>query len=285
MPEIVEVEVHARRLRRWSHRRRVVHAELVDDAAVRRVLSSKPSDASPDPDATLAPLRGHMSGPILRKGKRIAWLFGPPDSGPALLVHLGMTGKWVLREPGEATPRFTRLTLHLDGCALHFVDSRRFGCVVGVSRDRVEAELGQGLGPDALDELPDATGLAAAFGASRRAIKVALMDQTRLAGLGNIHAAESLWRARIHPARPCRDLDPSEWSALVQGIHDQLSGALAYEDDSGDGDFAYVTEGGASPFAVYGRADDACPRCGSAVRKVPMGGRSTFYCPSCQASP
>jgi formamidopyrimidine-DNA glycosylase len=136
-----------------------------------------------------------------------------------------------------------------------------------------------GAGPDALTEPLDGAGLVAALG-GKRAIKVALMDQDRLAGLGNIHAAEACFRAGVAPQRPGASLSPAEWERLAAAIVAQLEATLAGVDPAEE--LQYVSEGGDNPFAVYGREGEACPRCGGAVAAETQAGRTTFWCPSCQ---
>lgn len=277
MPELPEVEVHARRLDRWTRGRRVDAVHLPDPAAVRGTMSTRPSDAHPDGPALVARLVGTTSAGTVRRGKRLGWRFADPDA--ALLVHLGMTGRWVRRAAADEPPRFARIGLTFNGQTSWFLDSRRFGCVVPLDPATLDAAMTDGLGPDALDPLPPDE-LAARVGRGRTAIKHALMDQARLAGLGNIHAVEALWRARIHPGQPANRLEPAAWEALAAAIPAQLADVV--RDEDGDDDVVYVSDGGDNPFAVYGREGEACPRCGAAVARAVTGGRATFWCPGCQ---
>ena len=107
-----------------------------------------------------------------------------------------------------------------------------------------------------------------------------MLDQTCLAGLGNIHAAEALWRAGLHPWTPVSVVPLATWEALARAIPNQLAQALS-EIPVVDS-FVYVTEGGDNPFAVYGREGQPCRRCGVAVQRALQSGRSTFWCPVCQ---
>ena len=110
---------------------------------------------------------------------------------------------------------------------------------------------------------------------------MALLDQRRLAGLGNIHAAEALWRAKLSPLRPASSFTRAEWSRLATAIRAVIRFALRKE--GGGDDIAYVEEPGApNPFRVYGRAGKPCPRCRSTIRSVPQAGRTTYFCPRCQ---
>lgn len=269
MPELPEVEAWRRTLERWLAGRRVVGVVLPDPAVVRPKLSTRPSDGWHEAEAWVGTLAGASFDGTARVGKRLGLQLG----GRWVLVHLGMTGRFMRGE----TPRFARLGLTLDqGPTVWFADMRRFGCWVPLPS---RAALHEGLGPDALDTAPDGPTLAAAF-PGRRAIKVALLDQARLAGLGNIHAAEALWRAGIHPEAPCGSIAPDAWAALADAVAIQLADAVATIPPGED--FVYVTEGGDASFAVYGREGESCPRCTTPVQRRVQAGRSTFWCPACQ---
>ncbi len=290
MPELPEVEFCARCLERWTRGRRVIDAALRDPRAVALLAPGTISPIGEARRARGAPraaedaeeeLRATVTGAPperpLRHGKRLLWPFG----GRALLVHLGMTGKWTRTAPGappdEATERFGRLRLTLDdGTGLAFVDPRVLGVVCPVSREDGLRMLTEGLGPDALvDPLPRLVG--------PRAVKVALLDQSLVAGIGNVQAMEALWRAGIHPATPCDALTEAERSALDEAVHDTLADTLA---TLGDADtIVYVDESlVANPFAIYRRAGTPCPRCKTSIERLQQSGRSTYWCPRCQTA-
>jgi formamidopyrimidine-DNA glycosylase len=278
MPELPEVEIARRNLERWTAGHRIAAVRVRDPSVVRAKLSSRPSDALAGGDQVIRDaLTGSSPQAPLRRGKRLGWAFSAPDA--AVLVHLGMTGKWVHRPTGEA-PRHARLGLDLDeGSTVWFVDTRRFGCVTPVAPTALRRSLAAGLGPDALEEPPDALGLQERL-SGRRAIKVALLDQGRLAGLGNIHATEVLWRARVHPGARADCLDESAWSRLAEIIPAHLARVVAGHQSD---DIRYVQEPGAdNPFAAYGRAGQPCPRCGAGLGRFVLGGRASFFCPTCQ---
>jgi formamidopyrimidine-DNA glycosylase len=209
-----------------------------------------------------------------RHGKRLGLEVG---SG-WWLVHLGMTGRFVRSLSEVAAPAHARVGWGLDdGHTVWFCDARRFGALVPL----VDREaLSEGMGPDALAPMEGPI-LAACF-RGRRGVKVALMDQACLAGLGNIHAVEALWRAGVAPDRPVDDVPMEAWAELARAIPVQLAAGIAEVPDVQD--FTYVTDGGENPFAVYGREGEPCPRCGDAVVRAVHGGRSTFWCPRCQPS-
>jgi formamidopyrimidine-DNA glycosylase len=132
------------------------------------------------------------------------------------------------------------------------------------------------LGIDPVTERLTPSLLRQALGTSRQPIKVALLDQSRIAGLGNIHAAEALFRARIHPARKPQTLKPPEWTRLCRSIHQAIRFALDRENGE---DIEYVEEPGTeNPFLIYGRAGEKCRRCGTPIRSFVQAGRTTYFC-------
>lgn len=277
MPELPEVEVCRRLLARWGQGRVLVGVDVPDPGAVRPARSTRPSSASADALHRLRASVGASLGAPERRGKRIGW----PVGAHGLVLHLGMTGHWVRRTAGER-PRFARVGLGLDdGSWLWLDDSRRFGCVVPVSGEALRSELEGGLGPDALDDAPSGPELAARF-ATRRAIKVALLDQARLAGVGNIQAVEALFRARIHPDTPCDALDAAAWARLAEAIPDRMRAEIHA---LGEEEVVYLSDGGENPFLVYGRAGEACPVCAVPLVGGVRAGRATTWCPACQARP
>lgn len=267
MPELPEVEFAARRLRAWAIGRAIARV----DAEPGRPLCDV------EPDVLDAALAGRAVTAVRRHGKQ---LFIDFDDGHVLTSHLGMTGKW-LRLPEHAPPREgTRLQIVLDdGHRLDHIDPRRLGRLRLLARGERHPELDR-LGPDALEACARPGALAEAVGWSRREIKVALMDQESLAGVGNIYAAEALHAAGISPFRPAADLKPAEFERLAAAIVDAMQQSLARERDD---EIRYLQDRDATnPFRVYGRTDAPCPTCGVAIIRAVQQGRSTFYCPVCQ---
>ena len=181
-----------------------------------------------------------------------------------------MNGDWMLAERDAALPRFARAVLDFDdGSTLVFVDSRALGTI---DVHPAGADLDLGLGPDAADPEWTAEQLAAALAPRRGPIKPALLDQRLVAGLGNIYAAESLWRARINPFTPCNALSRARISALRKAIDAVIIRATGsrYTDD----DTVLLD--------VYDREGQPCRRCRTPIERVVQAGRSTYYCPHCQ---
>ena len=270
MPELPEVEHGRRQWTAWGVGRRVAVVDVVDATAFVGDLSERVHKGK-STAAKARKVRGQRLVEARRRGKRLGLLF--EDHG--WLVHFGMTGYF---ERGTEAPAHARWGVSFEGAApVWFVDPRRFGCVLPLPAADLETALADGLGPDMLLDAPTGPDLAARS-QGRRAIKVALMDQAVVAGIGNMHAAEALWRAHISPRRPASGLRPSEWEALAIALRDQVSEAVPDDLEP----MTYVSAGGPNPFSVYDRDGEPCPRCGTLLVGIRLGGRSTVYCPHCQ---
>lgn len=274
MPELPEVEIHRRRLERLLVGRRAAAVEVRDPrlaagAALERLQRLVPG-------ALFAGARRHGKYLLLDLEAL------PPAGRWVLLVHLRMTGKlWVDEYPAHE-PNHARLAMALGGGGMvWFQDTRRFGTVALVRAEEEEAlpELAQ-LGPDALHAPPGPAELAGWCAGSRRAIKLLLMDQRLLAGIGNICACEILYRAGVAPDAPAGTLGAPELVAIAGAIPRHLEWALAAQARQR---LLYLGEPGAeNVFHVYGRAGQPCPRCGESIVRTVLGGRGTFSCPGCQ---
>jgi len=205
----------------------------------------------------------------------------PADSG--VVIHLGMTGRLRVEPAGGARAPHTHVAFGLaGGDELRFADARRFGWVAPGRPFAASPALAR-VGPDPLTGL-DAPTLAAALAGVRAPIKAFLMDQRRIAGLGNIYVAEALFRAGIHPSAPARRVRKRA-PELLAAIRAVLEGGIArrgttlrdYVDADGrSGD-------NAPALLVYGRAGEACGSCGMVIKRRVDGGRATFFCPGCQS--
>jgi formamidopyrimidine-DNA glycosylase len=267
MPELPEVETTVRGLSRVLEGRRIerVEARRPD---LRRAL---PED-----------LGQRLTGArVTRLGRRAKYGLIDTDRGDTLVFHLGMSGRWRI-DPTELE-KHDHLVLETDdGRRLALNDPRRFG-----SLDLVPtAELGdwapiKALGPEPLDL--DAAQLKRRLEGRTAPIKLLLLDQHIVAGLGNIYVCEALYRAGINPKRAGGSISLARLRRLVPAIHDVLAEAIAAGGSSlrdfasPDGELGYFPKS----FAVYDREGRAC-RCGATVRRMVQGGRSTFYCARCQ---
>ena len=238
-----------------------------------------------EPQRRCRPGRGCHLGPVggfdCRRSatpRKAAWLAGRPPFFVSAFRNVGEVGPRGISDP---PPRFGRVGLEFrsergSSWACWFVDTRRFGCLaLGV-----EADLHRGLGPDCLLTPLSGSALAARF-PIRRSIKVALLEQDRIAGLGNIHAAEALWLAGIHPAVACDRLSAGDWDRLAAAIVRQVHAGIA--SFAGQLEVTYLSEGlEESRFFVYGREALPCQTCGSAIQREVQVQRGTWWCPTCQ---
>lgn len=260
-----EVEWHVRHLAPVIVGRRIRKLHLDD---VKAIVAGPPS-------ALAGRVEGRRVRAVTRRAKYICLEL---DGGETLVVHLGMTGKVVVGEP----PKYTRWSLELDrGPRLHLADPRRFSklFLVKAGEERTHPRLAH-LGIDPLSSGFTAAFLHGQLEKTRRSLKVALMDQARFPGIGNIQAIEALWRARLHPLRESRSLTGPEAERLHRGILDSLEATFAGMDE---GSITYVEEDpSTNPFLVYGRKDEPCPRCRKPIAYQRIAGRGTYYCPRCQ---
>ncbi len=264
MPELPEVELTRRALTRWTVGRPVAAVEVHDPKRF---------------EGDAAALVGRAARGWERRGK---YLIGRFD-GVALLGHLGMTGKWV-EDPGPERPHQRVVLRFGDGQAparVVFIDPRRFGGCWVMPDDQLEGHprLAE-LGPDPTAADFDGARLRAAAGRGAAPLKARLMDQRRVAGLGNIAASEIAWMARVHPHAPVDRVPAEAWDALAEATKEHVAWVIEIE---GEGEVQYQSESEAdNPFKVYGRAGQPCPRCGAAIARGVLGGRSSFWCPRCQ---
>jgi formamidopyrimidine-DNA glycosylase len=225
-------------------------------------------------------LAGARIADIRRRGKYIGIEL---EDGRTLVIHLRMSGR--LRfECRPCETKYTRMILRLDdGQFIYFVDPRRLG-----TADVREAGFELPLGLEPLDPTFTTAALAELASQSRAPIKQLLLDQRKVAGIGNIYAAESLWRARIDPRRPANALSKAEVGRLHKAIIGVLGEAIAQLGTtlgSSVSDYqptAAETGSFQNRLAVYGREGEPCERCGEGIERVIQAGRSTCFCPACQ---
>jgi formamidopyrimidine-DNA glycosylase len=274
MPELPEVETIRRQLAPHLEGRSILEARILDPRWTR--------PAPPEP--VEAELRGAAVERIGRAGKYLVWSL---SGRRYLLMHLRMTGT-LLFDPDQA-PVHTRVVLRLDdGHRLVYVDPRRFGTGHLVHGEAARDEyLGSRIGIEPLTPEFTAEHLRR-LGRSRTApVKAFVLDQRRIAGVGNIYADEALFRARIHPLRPAGRLTAADWARLREGIEEALSAGIEAKGASID-DFRHVDGARGSfqdLFMVHLRAGQPCPRCGATIRKIVVGGRGTYVCERCQPRP
>jgi formamidopyrimidine-DNA glycosylase len=274
VPELPELETIRRQLAAHVEGRRIVSAEILDPRWTR------PGPLRPVQMA----LRGASVERLGRRGKYLVWSL---SGGRFLLMHLRMTGTLLL-DP-SVDPPHTRVRLKLDdGHRLVYVDPRRFGTghlVVGApARD---AYLDARLGTEPLTPSFTVEHLRELARGRTAPVKAFVLDQRRIAGVGNIYADEALFRAGVHPLRPAGRLTHGDWTRVHAGIEEALQAGIDAKGASID-DFRHVDGARGSfqdRFMVHLRAGEPCPRCGRAIRKLVVGGRGTYVCERCQPRP
>jgi formamidopyrimidine-DNA glycosylase len=282
MPELPEVEVLVRHLRPLL-RNRMIHAVQISRD---RVL------AGTDPRQLKKALRGSKFIGLSRRGKYLLFqLHRPGRSAPLLLIgHLGMTGRMYLAPTRQPLPKHAAVVLNLGAQNFIFEDTRYFG------RFTLDHRFIQALGPEPLSADFSAKQFGRALKRSLQPIKVKLLDQALVAGIGNIYASEALFRAGISPQTPARALLMPQVRKLWRSLREVLAEAIDFGSTvplsySGtarqDGLFFFGSSGGASRFyeerlRVYDRANLPCLTCRRRIKRILQAGRSTFYCPHCQ---
>lgn len=282
MPELPEVEVVRRGLERWVAQRTVADVEVLHPRAVRRHIAGG--------DDFGQRLKGHRIGTAMRRGKYL-WL-PVEDSGTSILAHLGMSGQLLVQPQEAPDEKHLRVRVRFAdalGTELRFVDQRTFG---GLSLHEntpdglpdVIAHIAR----DPLDEKFDDAAFHTALRRRRTTIKRALLDQSLISGVGNIYADEALWRAKLHYERPTATFTRPRTAELLGHVRDVMNAALAVGGTSFDS--LYVNVNGESGYFersldAYGREDEPCRRCGTAMRRRPWMNRSSYFCPRCQRPP
>jgi len=239
-------------------------------------------------------LRGYRIEDLRRRGKYLIFILQNGLQQAKLIVHLRMTGRLLLQQQDQPLQKHThfRMILSEQGHSpgfnrlwLVFVDPRRFGRVWQLTAPETAWPQGLAkLGPEPLDDLFDAEVLAGRLARRQANLKALLLDQTVIAGLGNIYADESLFAGSLHPARRACTLTPHEVARLALAIRDVLDRAIACNGttfrDYADG---WNRRGKFQDcLMVYGRAGEPCRICGTIIEKSRLAGRSTCWCPSCQ---
>jgi formamidopyrimidine-DNA glycosylase len=263
MPELPEVELMSRNLQAWCAGRPITGLELDDP---KLLLGDRP----------LTPLLGRTVERARRRGKYAVMDLGDQH----LVLHFRMTGKIILLE--EVERRFIRLRMMFGSRTVALRDGRRLAEIRLLDRHELAPFFDARLGPEPWPEQRDAAFWSARFAGTRSALKVALLDQARVAGLGNIAGSEICWLAGIDPSTPTDRLGPRHWSAIDAATRRWIEDTLAAEEGP---EITLLEESkqAPNPFQVYGREGQPCPRCDEGViERLVQSGRSTFRCRGCQ---
>jgi len=273
MPELPEVEHVVRALRPVVVGRRILAAEL----NLKRI---SPEISRPAFARQLKDLRINAVG---RRGKYILFEL---DSGALLTTHLRMTGKFVALQTDDEMPSYAHVVFYLDDDRrLVFCDMRQFGRMRIVSNPQKLPKELLALAPEPLSDEFTEEYFLQTLRKSRRTLKTLLLDQTRVLGLGNIYAVEALFLAGIHPLKEAHTLSKPRARKLFHAIKTILQEAIdsgsTLRIDLSDGESSYI--GSSERFwRVYEREGEPCVKCGTKIRRVAHGGRSTYFCPKCQ---
>lgn len=282
MPELPEVEVLVRHLAPIVRGRRILSAHVYRAKTVAPML----------PLAFTRTLRGARFQEVSRRGKYLVFRIRPMRrSGPLTLIgHLGMTGRMYLLDADAPLPKHAAVVLNLGRENFVFEDTRYFG------RLNLDASPLARLGPEPLETGFTAERLGQALARSVQPVKVKLLDQNVVAGVGNIYASEALFRARISPRTAACQLKADQVGRLWQAIRETLAEAIECGSTvplnfAGDGARSGLFYFGRAPgtldfyeerLQVYDRAGKPCARCGWSIRRIILASRSTYYCPHCQ---
>ncbi|MBI3158109.1 MAG: DNA-formamidopyrimidine glycosylase [Chloroflexi bacterium] len=271
MPELPEVETIASRLRDG----RGGEPSLLGKTIVRAKVGWARTVAEPSAAVFRKRIIGQSVEAVGRRAKFIVITL----SEDTLIIHLRMSGDILLAQAQRPVGRFNRLALWFnDGWQLAFDDARKFGRAWLV---RDPQSVLAGLGPEPLEPALTPARFHARLAARRRRLKPLLLDQTFLAGVGNIYADESLHLARLHPLTASDAVTPEQAAALLRAIRKVLRDGIRRNGASID--WVYRGGGYQHEFRAYGRTDEPCPNCGTPIRRITVGQRGTHFCPACQA--
>ncbi len=278
MPELPEVETIRRGLTSFLTGRRVSGLKVLDLRALQGFAPSGALRRRVTAEETASRLIGKTIQEILRRGK---YLIFPLSSGESFLCHLRMTGQLIVGAPLSNA----RVRISFDGTdkVLNFCDTRRFGEIWLAKDWRLDPSI-QALGPEPLEDGWDHGVWGRDLRLSRAKVQAALLDQKRLAGLGNIYVTEALFLSGIRPNRRCHTLKASQIPGLASHIRHVLSKGLerrgvsfySYRDAEGNRGDAQ------NDLFVYGRDGEPCRNCETVLKGIKVGGRGTVYCPRCQ---
>lgn len=269
MPELPEAETIARGLSR-----------LLPGRTARRVSVLREDVVTGSAEEFAAAVEGRRFGAPGRRGKNVVL---PLDNSSRLVVNLGMTGR-LLHDQAESS--HTAVVIHLEGGgALVYDDARRFGRLVVLAGPAWRC-WSRSLGPEPLARSFTGRRFHSILARSRSPVRNLLLDQKRIAGVGNIYAVEALWAARVHPRFPANTVGQAPAAALHRALRKVLRDAIRARGTTlRDYRTAEGAEGGFGPvLRAYGRAGEPCGRCRTAIRRIVFTGRSAYYCPRCQGS-
>lgn len=272
MPELPEVETIRKDLE-----------ELIIGYKVLNITTNSPKQVQPSLSTVKKVIVGASFKKIQRRAKILQVFF---SNGAIMIIHLKLTGRLLFRDKKKPLDDYQHVTLSLDkGKELRFADARKFGWLKLIKDKKELKKLLKDFGPEPLDDLSLPI-FQKILASSHRPIKIVLMDQKKISGIGNIYANEALFLARINPERPADKITKKETEKLYQSLEKVLLLGLRYRGAS-DNDYldALGHKGSYQKhFLVYGQQGKPCSYCSGLIKRIKIGGRGTFYCPQCQKS-
>ena len=270
MPELPEVETTRRGI-----------APYLEGQRVSRVIVRERRLRWPIPEDLDIQLSGQRIECVERRAK---YLLIKAETG-SLISHLGMSGSLRLVEAGLPAAKHEHVDIELEsGLALRYTDPRRFGALLW-SAEPLSHVLLSRLGPEPLTDLFDGERLFQLSRGRAMAVKPFIMDNAVVVGVGNIYADETLWRAKVYPEAITSELSPKKIATIIDYATEVMSEAIKQGGTSFDD--LYINVNGESGFfeqslAAYGQEDEPCPRCGTPIKRITFGARSSHFCPRCQ---
>lgn len=273
MPELPEVETIRRDLNKELKGRKIIRLKYYDWAKMLK----------PDPGSVRQAVEGKKIKDFQRRAKLL--LMHLDDHNTTIAIHLKLSGQLFIRKQTDPPDRFTHVILELDrGDELRFNDLRKFGFMkVIYSQKDLETVLSE-FGPEPLTKEFTLSKFKEIVTKSARAIKTVIMDQTKISGVGNIYADEALWRAKIHPETSANNLSGQKLEELHEAINFVIKQGVEDRGTSVDQYLTIYAEEGehAKNLKVFRLDGEPCPRCGTTIKKIRVGGRGTHFCPKCQ---
>jgi len=270
MPELPEVETIRRDLEKL-----IVGRKILD------IKTNSPKQVQPSLTAVKKAIVGTTIKKIQRRAKILQIFF---SNGKIIIIHLKLTGRLLVRKKGDRVDDWQHITISLDkGKELRFADSRKFGWFRLLKDEKELKKVLSDFGPEPFDDLTLPV-FQKILGSTSRPVKIVLMDQQRISGIGNIYANEALFLAGIDPRRPADKISKEEGKKVYDSLEKVLKAGIKYR---GASDQYYLDALGhkgsyQEHFLVYGRQGKKCFHCSEIIKRISLGGRGTFYCPQCQ---
>lgn len=281
MPELPEVETIKRQLHR-ELKGRVISEVWYDRAKLLR----------PSPSVFIKGVMGKKIGGVRRRAKLLVFVLreggvkgikGVKEDGGCILCHLKLSGRLLVRREIEEPDEYVHIILSFEGGGeLRFAEARLFGYMEYLADKESLQNVLAKFGPEFFDL--DRETFLSLLSTTRRAVKVALLDQKLVAGIGNIYANDALYLSKVHPVAAANSLSASQSDSLFRSLQKVLGEGLKYGGASDQWYRQIHGEKGSyqNHFKVYGRAGERCGRCGGKIERIEVGGRGTFFCPGCQ---